>query len=397
MNKILITLATGMLALTACQNELYNNPMEDYPVAQGAYVDAEGPVQIFVEEGKEYHVKDIKVGITQKEELSNTIKLETGSQEQLDQYNAANGTAYIMLPQEMYEVPEQMEFQPSVTKQILPVVLKNIAFSLKGEYALPIKVVGGSVQAIPGSNEGIVILEKLTRTKVLNLNTDGRNTPENAKMFPNDFKVDYWTLEFMINRAAYTQNNMAVCGTKQVENAGPHDEIYTRFGDVTIDPNQFQIKTGSSQIDVDKKAFAAEPNKWYMISIVYDGKTHKIYVNGGLVAEQEIRSGAYGLVGFWVSGMNRYIREIRFWDSPRTEQQVKNYVWKMVNPEDEGLLLYYPCNGKKRDMDGNITEDTGMIWNWATKYKKAHPDANLDLPAKGFYSEEEFVFPLQNE
>ncbi|WP_290539807.1 DUF1735 domain-containing protein [Alistipes sp.] len=394
MKKILMTLAAGVMALTACQNELYNNPLEDFVADQGAYIDTEGPIQIFVEENKEYHLKDIKIGLSQKGETNNFVSLTAGSQEQLDRYNAANGTSYLMLPPEMYDIPSEMEFKASVTKQILPVTLKDIRFSMKGEYALPVSVSGGSVAAIPGSNEGIIILEKLTRTKVLRFNG---SDSENAQMFPNDFKVDYWTLEFMINRDEYFQNNMAIAGTKLVENAGPHDEIYTRFGDVTIEPNQFQIKTGSSQIDVDKKLFAAQPNTWYMISIVYDGKFHRIYVNGGLVAEQEIRSGAYGLIGFWISGKNQYIREVRFWDSPRTEQQVKNYVWKMVNPEDEGLLLYYPCNGKKRDMDGNITEDVSMIWNWATKYKKTHPEAALDLPAQGSYPEKEFVFPLQNE
>ena len=71
------------------------------------------------------------------------------------------------------------------------------------------------------------------------------------------------------------------------------DEIYTRFGDVTIEPNQLQIKTGASQIDVDKNKFAAKPNEWYMLTFVYDGKNTLIYVNGDLVAEQQIREGAY--------------------------------------------------------------------------------------------------------
>ena len=79
------------------------------------------------------------------------------------------------------------------------------------------------------------------------------------------FKVPQWTMEVMINRDAYTQNNQAIAGTKTVQNSGPIDEIYTRFGDVTIKPNQLQIKTGSSQIDVDKAKFAAEARR-----MVYD-------------------------------------------------------------------------------------------------------------------------------
>ncbi len=97
---------------------------------------------------------------------------------------------------------------------------------------------------------------------------------ESDKMFPQDFKVKQWTMEAMVKRSAYNANNRSIGGTKLVANAGPHDEIYTRFGDVTIDPNQLQIKTGSAQIDVPKNKFAAKPNEWYMLTFVYDGKNN---------------------------------------------------------------------------------------------------------------------------
>ena len=38
-----------------------------------------------------------------------------------------------------------------------------------------------------------------------------------------------------------------------------------------------------------------------MLSFVYDGKNTRVYVNGDLVAEQQIREGSYGLVGLWLS------------------------------------------------------------------------------------------------
>ncbi len=60
----------------------------------------------------------------------------------------------------------------------------------------------------------------------------------------------------------------------------PMDEIYTRFGDVTINPNQLQIKTGSSQIDVPADKFSAQPDTWYMLAFVYDGQKNYVYVNG---------------------------------------------------------------------------------------------------------------------
>lgn len=385
----------GVALLASCQNELYTDPIE-HGSEQGAYVASKGPVQIFVEEGKEYFIKDLQVGLAVKENGQNTVNLVVGDQAQLDEYNKKNSTSFLMLPKEMYDVPSTIEFKPGVAKQIIPVNLKDIKFSLKGDYALPIRLADASSAVIPGEDEAIVVLEKLTRTKVLQMKGSEIGSD---KMFPSDFKVPQWTMEVMINRDAYTQNNQAIAGTKLVANSGPLDEIYTRFGDVTIKPNQLQIKTGASQIDVDEAKFAAKAGEWYMLSFVYDGKNTRIYVNGDLVAEQQIREGAYGLVGFWLSGCNKFVREVRFWDIARNAKQVKEFVWKMVNPDSEGLLLYYPCNGKKRNLEtGEITDETTTLWNWASYYKGDKTKLNLPLNGKGTFDDnkgEMHTFPLQ--
>lgn len=393
MKKIVMTLF-GALLLAGCQNELYTESQKDNGSGQGAYIAAEGPIQIFVEEGREYFIKDVKVGLTVKEDKAFDVPLIVGDQTQLDEYNKKNNTSYLMLPPEMYEMPAVMNFKPNLAMQSIPVSLKNLKFSLKGDYALPIRLSNGSASPIPGEEEALLILEKRTRTKVLLMNGSGS---ESDKMFPQDFKVKQWTMEAMVKRSAYNANNRSIGGTKLVANAGPHDEIYTRFGDVTIDPNQLQIKTGSAQIDVPKNKFAAKPNEWYMLTFVYDGKITYVYVNGDLVASSEIRDGEYGLIGFWIGGANEYIREVRFWDIARTQQQIKAFTWKMVNPDEKGLLLYYPCNGLKRNHEtGEITEDDTMIWNWATYYNGDKD--NLNLPMKGRFDDnggKMFVFPAE--
>jgi len=393
MKKIVMTLF-GALLLAGCQNELYTESQKDNGSGQGAYIAAEGPIQIFVEEGREYFIKDVKVGLTVKEDKAFDVPLIVGDQTQLDEYNKKNNTSYLMLPPEMYEMPTVMNFKPNLAMQSIPVSLKNLKFSLKGDYALPIRLSNGSASPIPGEEEALLILEKRTRTKVLLMNGSGS---ESDKMFPQDFKVKQWTMEAMVKRSAYNANNRSIGGTKLVANAGPHDEIYTRFGDVTIDPNQLQIKTGSSPIDVSENKFAAKPNEWYMLTFVYDGKITYVYVNGDLVASSEIRDGEYGLIGFWIGGANEYIREVRFWDIARTQQQIKAFTWKMVNPDEKGLLLYYPCNGLKRNHEtGEITEDDTMIWNWATYYNGDKD--NLNLPMKGRFDDnggKMFVFPAE--
>lgn len=393
MKKIVITLFSTLL-LASCQNELYTDTQTKIGSDQGAYIAADGPIQIFVEEGREYFIKDIKVGLTVKEDKAFNIPLKVGDQAQLDEYNKRNGTSYLMLPSEMYEIPSAMNFKPNLVMQSIPVELKKLKFSLKGDYALPIRLSKGSVTLIPSEEEAMIILEKRTRTKALRIGSSGS---ESGDMFPQDFKVKQWTMEVMIKRSAYAANNKSICGTKTVSNASPLDEIFTRFGDVTINPNQLQIKTGASQIDIPSDKFAAKENEWYMLAFVYDGKETAVYVNGDLVASREIRTGEYGLTGIWLGGANEYIREFRFWDIARTAQQIKGYTWKMINPDEKGLLLYYPCNGQKRNHEtGVITDDDAKIWNWATYH--SGDKAKLDLPMSGIFDDnngEMYVFPAE--
>lgn len=393
MKKIVMTLF-GTLLLASCQNELYTDTQKDFGSDQGAYIAADGPIQIFVEEGREYFIKDIKVGLALKEDKTCEVPLTVGDQAQLDEYNKKNGTSYLMLPSEMYEIPSVMTFKPNLAMQSIPVSLKDLKFSLKGDYALPIRLSKGSVTLVPSEEKALIILEKRTRTKALLMKNAGS---ESGEMFPQDFKVKQWTMEVMIKRSAYDANNKSIGGTKVAPNSSPLDEIFTRFGDVTINPNQLQIKTGASQIDVPSSKFAAKANEWYMLTFVYDGKMTLVYVNGDLVASREIRIGEYGLTGFWLGGSNEYVREVRFWDIARTAQQIKGYTWKMVNPDEQGLLLYYPCNGKKRDHEtGAITDDATKIWNWATYYNG--DKSKLDLPMTGKFDDnngEMFVFPAE--
>ncbi len=381
-----------LLFLAGCQNELYKNPLDDFKSEQGAYIKGNTLLQTFVEEGKEVEVKGLQVALAVQDAGEVKVKLEAGNQSQLDAYNAKNGTAYIMLPENMYEISQELSFKPKFTLADVPILLKNIKFSLNGNYALPIRIAGGDVNIIREQEEALLVLEQRVNTKALRVSTNGSGSgSEDASMFPNDFKVDRWTMEVMINRAGYRSNNRSICGTKLVPNSDSNDEIYVRFGDVTIEPNQLQIKTGRSQIDVPADKFSAKPNVWYMLTFVYDGKKNSIYVNGELVAEREIRTGPYGLVGFWIGGSNELIREVRFWKVARTSQEIASNVWKMVNPDDDSLLLYYPLNGKKRDTaTGEITEDETKLWDWSKngKHLSKHSSHTFDNN-----SGDGFIFP----
>lgn len=122
------------------------------------------------------------------------------NQAQLDAYNAKHGTNYIVLPKEMYDVSQKVTFLPRYAMMEVPIYLKNIKFSLEGNYALPIKIIGRDVTIIKGQDETLLVLEQQVNTKALRVNTNGSASgSEDDKMFPNDFKVDQWTMEVMVN------------------------------------------------------------------------------------------------------------------------------------------------------------------------------------------------------
>ena len=65
---------------------------------------------------------------------------------------------------------------------------------------------------------------------------------------------------------------------------------------------------------------------------------------------------------------------------------------KTVDGSDENLLLYYPLNGKKRNLEtGEITEDETMLWDFSNNAK------HLPLPSGAKFDDNDgkgFMFPL---
>ncbi len=369
MKRIVLSAALALVGLSACQNELYTDPLKEHKSKQGLYVASNEVIQSFVAEGTEVTLEDLRLALVKPQAAEVKAQIVFGDEQQLQAYNKANGTDYILLPAEMYEAASSLSFEPLATNKVLPIKLKNIKFSPKGTYALPVRLVAEGLDVVPSEEDALIVLEPLTITKVFRFSGSGTE-----KTFDTSIKVDQWTLEFMINRTNYNSNNRAIGGTKTSDN--PLSEIYPRFGDVTIKTNQFQVKTGGSQIDVPLSKLAAKAGEWYMISLVYDGKLTYVYVNGVLLETAEIRTGAYDVGGFWIGGANELIREYRFYKTARTASQIAGNVWKTVDPTDPNLVVYYPLNGKKYDHEtGTVTEDATMIWDWS---KTA---LHLNLPA----------------
>ena len=73
-----------------------------------------GVLQSFVEEGKDVEIKGLQVALAVQDTKEIKVTLEAGNQAQLDAYNAKNGTNYIVLPKEMYEISQKINIYASL-------------------------------------------------------------------------------------------------------------------------------------------------------------------------------------------------------------------------------------------------------------------------------------------
>ena len=362
MKRIVYALLAASL-LGSCQNELYNDPAKEHQSKQGIYIQGQEQTQIFLLNGASQEANGPRVSLVHPASSDVTVNFSVGSQEQLDAYNAKNGTSYKLLPSSMYELSTSVVIPAGQTSASLPVKLKEVTFSAGEIFALPIKLQGSDPHAIGGQSEAIIVVDQATETKVLSVNTSN----EIATYFAENISVPQWTMEVMVKRRNI---NGALVGTKFVGSSDDKSEIYPVVGK---DGSFF--RTGGTDLTMTKDALPLEDNKWYMFSFVYDGANVSVYCNGRQVLSQLVREGDYKLGGFWLSTTRGLIRELRFYKVARTPAQIAANVWKMADPKDTNLVAYYPMNGKKYNpATGEIIDDATAIWDWSAG---AHHFTNL--------------------
>lgn len=385
--KQLVYALLAVATLASCQNELFKNDATKFETEQGVYVPKESSsYQLFVADGANQEVSELKIALAKPQGGQVSAQLRSGGQAALDRYNKANGTNYQLLPESMYELASNVTFESNHTVTSIPLKIKDLQF--KGDaYALPIEIVGSDSKVIDAQKDALLVLNQIIYTKAWK-----SGGSQIGAQWPSG-KYGAWTFEAMVRRSSYTSNNKSILGSET--NGGVRDEIYTRFGDVTITPKQLQIKTGGSQIDIPASKLSAKDNEWYMLSFVYDGTNTLVYVNGQEVAKTQIRDGEYEIHGIWIGGANELVREVRVYKSARTADQIAASTWKMVDPTDPNLLVYYPLNGKKRDFKtGKITEDETGAWDWSKNEYHI-----TDLKGSSFVGDggKLFRFPLENK
>lgn len=268
----------------------------------------------------------------------------------LQAYNAKNGVDYQLLPEKYYSFSETQATIKAGEVSSAPVDLIIKPFDegvdATKKYAIPVSIVNASgADIIQASSSLMILIDQVIVTTVPYLK-GGNAISLDLGTQPLD-GLSTWTLEWNLYMDAFNRSNVTQWSIEGLQSG--KTVIYSRFGDVTCDPNQFQAKVGNGKPQSITR-FTAK--KWYHLAFTYDGANLRFYVDGKLdftyphatpgetfVFKKIIFANAVKTQ----YTLNGKVSELRIWSVARSQAEIENNMY-VVSPDTPGLEVYWKCN-----------------------------------------------------
>lgn len=274
----------------------------------------------------------------------------------LSDFNKKNGTNYQLLPETYYSFSENQTIIKAGNIASAPVELIIKPFDDQidesKKYAIPVSIIGASgAECLQASSNLIVILDQVIVTTVPYLGTGNQIVTSLSQPING---LSSWTLEWNLRMDAFNRNNVTQW---RIMDANNKLILYSRFGDVTCEQNQFQVKFGENK-PASLTRFTA--NKWYHLALTYDGANLRLYVDGKLDFTFP-HSSPGEVFSFkdiqYANSDSRYslkgkVSELRVWSVARSQAEIENNMY-VVSPDTPGLEVYWKCN----DNNGLVIKD----------------------------------------
>lgn len=287
-------------------------------------------------------------------------------------YNKKNGTDYQILPEEYYSFSENEAVIKAGSIASAPVELKIKPFDenidATKKYAVPVSIVSASgAERLDASSALMVLIDQVIVTTVPYLGSGNYITVTPEQPLEG---LSAWTLEWNLCMDGYNRNNVTQWTITGMDGT---TAVYTRFGDVTCDPNQFQAKVGAGKPQSITR-FTAK--KWYHLAFTYDGSNLRLYVDGKLdfiyphATPGEVF--AFKQITFANPSKSQYsllgkVSELRVWSVARSQAEIENNMY-VVSPDTPGLEVYWRCNegGGTQIIDHSKNQRHGTMKKEAT-------------------------------
>lgn len=266
----------------------------------------------------------------------------------LQAYNAKNGVDYQLLPEKYYSFSEAQATIKAGEVSSAPVDLIIKPFDegvdATKKYAIPVSIVSASgADVLQASSSLMILIDQVIVTTVPYLN---RGNNISVTLDEPLTGLNAWTVEWNLCMDAFNRNNVTQWSLNDLAGKAA---VYTRFGDVTCDPNQFQAKVGEGKPQSVTR-FTAK--KWYHLAFTYDGANLRLYVDGKLDFTYSHSSPgevfAFKTISFGNGVKSQYtlngkVSELRVWSVARSQAEIENNMY-VVSPDSPGLEIYWKCN-----------------------------------------------------
>lgn len=310
----------------------------------------------------------------------------------VDEYNTKHGTNYAMVPEHSVELASDrvtIESQNAVSSGAEVRVINTGEFKQGRIYVIPVtvtRVTGSNNEVLPGSK---TIFLRISR--VINFYAIQANSSASSNfIFDQSIHLSKLTYEMKIypqglNRTNYPQRFLAL------EEADESKSLLLRFNEANAE-NRLQVLLAGNRF-LSNTQF--ENGQWYLLSVVYDGSTISLYVNGELDTsiagtiegggldfkryEMGMSWGSYNTRQFFA---HRFC-EIRIWDRPLTATEIKQGLGA-VDPQSQGLRAYW----KFDEGEGHIFHDVtgnGFDMDWSQTSRAIYEGDMIATPGAANY------------
>lgn len=298
--------------------------------------------------------------------------------EALAAYNEKNKTSYYTIPEssvKLLDTQDTIKAKKASSSGARVQIVSTEGWVDGRTYVIPVsikKVEGGSLGVMESSKD---ILLRVSRTISFN-SLDISNT---------ELYSEYW---FEKSKSGFTPINLPAYScevkvflTEDKPNrirrlcnwGGTGGQNMLRFGEEGMDRNQLQWVSPSGSVP-SKTLFA--PNRWYTVTLTFDGSKYIMYVDG--VKDNEISGTSQFAFSKFEIGMSwagytysqrtsGRIAEVRLWKKALVASEIQLGLCG-VDPKAEGLVAYWKMN----EGSGHVFHDAtgnGYDLNWSDTWR----------------------------